>query len=110
MIQSPTVADNLRRHWRDYREKLIAPENLFIYGWGDGGGGPTREMVEASLRTKNFPGLPQGKIAFAEEYFRQLEDKAGHLPVWDDELYLEAHRGTYTTKGDLKRQNRSGRA
>lgn len=98
--------ENLRRHWRDSREKTIAGENLFIYGWGDGGGGPTREMVEASLRTSHFPGIPKGKLEFAGEFFRRLEKKKAQLPVWDDELYLEAHRGTYTTKGDLKRQNR----
>jgi alpha-mannosidase len=99
-------ADNLRRQWRDFREKNTVGENLFMYGWSDGGGGPTREMVEASLRTSDFPGLPGGKIEFAEAFFRRLYDKADQLPVWDDELYLEAHRGTYTTKGDLKRQNR----
>jgi alpha-mannosidase len=98
--------NNLRHHWRDYREKHTVGENLFIYGLGDGGGGPTREMVEASLRTDNFPDLPKGKITFAEEFFHSLDDKINQLPVWDDELYLEAHRGTYTTKGDLKRQNR----
>ncbi len=98
--------DNLRRHWRDFREKQTIGANLFIYGWGDGGGGPTREMVEASLRTGSFPGLPRTKIELAEPFFRRLEDKIDQLPVWDDELYLEAHRGTYTTKGDLKRQNR----
>lgn len=99
-------ADTLRRQWHDFREKNTIGENLFIYGWADGGGGPTREMVEASLRTTNFPGLPNTHLEFAETFFRRLDDKADQLAVWDDELYLEAHRGTYTTKGDLKRQNR----
>ncbi len=99
-------ADNLRRHWRDFREKHITEENLFIYGYGDGGGGPTREMVEGSQRSRKFPGLPETKIEFAEEFFRRQAEKAEKLPVWDDELYLEAHRGTYTTKASLKRFNR----
>jgi len=98
--------DNLRRHWRDFREPHTIGENLFIYGWADGGGGPTREMVEASLRADHFPGLPRAKIDLAETFFQRLDDKIDRLPVWDDELYLEAHRGTYTTKGRLKRQNR----
>jgi alpha-mannosidase len=98
--------DNLRHHWRDFREKNAVGETLFIYGWADGGGGPTREMVETSLRTRHFPGLPQAKIEFAEEFFRRLDGMGDQLAVWDDELYLEAHRGTYTTKCDLKRQNR----
>lgn len=97
---------NLRRHWQDFREKETVGKNLFVYGWGDGGGGPTREMVEASLRTGGFPGLPGGKITFAETFFRSIEQQANKLPIWDDELYLEAHRGTYTTKASLKRQNR----
>jgi alpha-mannosidase len=109
---SPTHYDqsvtfnNLRSHWRNFREKQTAGESLFIYGWSDGGSGPTRELVAASLRSEKFPGLPDAKIGSVEEFFHRLEAKADQLPVWDDELYLEAHRGTYTTKGDLKRQNR----
>jgi alpha-mannosidase len=98
--------DHLRRHWQEFREKNATGENLFIYGWADGGGGPTREMVEASLRADSFPGLPRTTIEFAEEFFRRHDDKVDRLPVWDDELYMEGHRGTYTTKGDLKRLNR----
>ncbi len=98
--------DTLRRHWNDFAEKNTVGENLYVYGYADGGGGPTREMVEASLRTKHFPGLPDGRIEFVEEFFHRLEARSGQLAVWDDELYLEAHRGTYTTKGDLKRLNR----
>ncbi len=98
--------DTLRRHWNDFAEKNTVGENLYVYGYADGGGGPTREMVEASLRTKQFPGLPDGKIEFVEEFFQRLQGQSDQLAVWDDELYLEAHRGTYTTKGDLKRLNR----
>lgn len=97
---------NLRRSWCDFREKQTVGENLFIYGWADGGGGPTREMVAGSLRTDRFPGLPGARVEFAEEFFRRAEQKWDDLAIWDDELYLEAHRGTITTKGDLKRQNR----
>ena len=104
----PYSADNLRQHWKDFREKQTVGENLFVYGYADGGGGPTREMVEASLRSENFPGLPNAEIEFAEEFFRRIETKNEELAVWDDELYLEAHRGTYTSKGDLKRLNRKG--
>ena len=97
---------NLQSQWEDFREKESVGENLFVYGLGDGGGGPTREMVEASLRTAVFPGLPDSELTFAETFFHSIEKKVDKLPIWDDELYLEAHRGTYTTKGILKRQNR----
>jgi len=98
--------EKLRAHWKDFRERETVGENLFIYGWADGGGGPTREMVATSLTASNIPGNPKTEIAFAEDFFARLAEKQDILPVWDDELYLEAHRGTYTTKGDLKWQNR----
>lgn len=99
-------AANLERNWKDFREKEQVGENLFIYGWADGGGGPTREMVEASLRSERFPGLPEVRINAAEAFLQTLDGRKEQLAVWDDELYLEAHRGTYTTKGDLKKKNR----
>lgn len=98
--------DNLRRHWRDFREKQTIKETLFVYGWGDGGGGPTREMVSRSIRAKQLPGLPKTEMATTQQFFDTLSTKQEQLPIWDDELYLEAHRGTYTSKGELKRQNR----
>ena len=96
----------LRRHWQDFLQKEELHESLMLYGWADGGGGPTREMVAASLRTASFPGLPSTKIEFAEDYLNRIAKKADALPVWDSELYLEAHRGTLTTRGDLKKRNR----
>jgi len=101
---------NMYRQWADYREKQTAEENLFIYGWGDGGGGPTREMVEKSIRYQRLPGLPDVKITKTEPFFDRLADKQSSLPIWDDELYMEGHRGTYTSKGDLKKQNRTAEA
>ncbi|MEM8684343.1 MAG: glycoside hydrolase family 38 C-terminal domain-containing protein [Pseudomonadota bacterium] len=97
---------NLHRHWEDYREKHVAKENLFIYGWGDGGGGPTRRMVEHSRRARELPGLPKVAVSKAEPFFDRLADQRDALPVWDDELYMEGHRGTYTSKADLKKNNR----
>ncbi len=97
---------NLYRHWKDYGEKHVAGENLFIYGWGDGGGGPTRKMVEYSRRVRNIPGLPDVVVSKAEDFFDRLADKQDTLPVWDDELYMEGHRGTYTTRAGLKKNNR----
>lgn len=102
----PFSYGNLEAHWTDYREKHEAPDTLFIYGWADGGGGPTREMVEMSLRGTSFPGIPDNRINTAEGFFDRLEENMEELAVWDDELYLEAHRGTLTSKGDLKLLNR----
>ncbi len=96
----------LRTAWDASGEKSIVGESLFIYGHGDGGGGPTREMAAASMVADRIPGMPATRIEFAVDFLRRLEEKRDALPVWDDELYLEAHRGTYTTKGNLKRLNR----
>ncbi len=94
--------------WENYQQKEINDELLLLFGWGDGGGGPTREMLESARVIKNIPGLPEVEIGKAEPYFARLEKRlAGKpLPVWDGELYLELHRGTYTSQAENKRSNR----
>jgi len=79
---------------------------LMSYGWGDGGGGPTREMVENILEMENFPAAPRVKPGKVIDFYRQLEAVSERLPVWNGELYLEFHRGTYTTQARNKRANR----
>jgi len=101
---------NLRRHWRDFRDKYRLGETLYVYGPADGGGGPTREMAAMSCTVssaKGFPGLPETKIGRVDTFFDSLSCDYKELPVWDGELYLEAHRGTYTTRGSLKKTNRT---
>lgn len=96
----------LRRHWRHFGQRLDSGLSMYVYGPADGGGGPTREMAAVSTSAKGFPGLPDTSIDTAEGFFRQLEEQSDTLPIWRDELYLEAHRGTYTTRADLKAMNR----
>jgi alpha-mannosidase len=98
--------ETLRRAWRDSCEKNISREAIFMYGYGDGGGGPTREMAAAGSIAGRIPGLPELRVEFAADFMERLSRKQDQLPVWDDELYLEAHRGTYTTKALFKRMNR----
>jgi alpha-mannosidase len=93
--------------WRNYQHKEIHKELITLFGWGDGGGGPTREMLENSQRLANHPGVPRVRQGSALEFFQNLEATAGDkLPVWNGELYLEYHRGTYTTQAHIKRANR----
>src|SRR5579859_2880801 len=94
--------------WDQYRQKDINDELIVLYGWGDGGGGPTREMLEAGRVLADVPGLPRVTPGLAEPFFDRLEARtAGQpLPVWDGELYLEYHRGTYTSQAAIKRANR----
>ncbi|HET7658724.1 MAG TPA: alpha-mannosidase, partial [Bacillales bacterium] len=94
--------------WNLYKQKDVNDELLLAYGWGDGGGGPTKGMLEARRVMKNLPGFPKVTTGKAEPYFERLDKRlAGQeLALWDGELYLEYHRGTYTSQAALKRGNR----
>ena len=98
--------------WDNYRNKDLNRDLIISYGWGDGGGGPTREMIKYIEAAKLMPGLPNVDTGRATEYFRKLNSTIkenpynGYIPVWDGELYLEFHRGTYTSQGYNKKMNR----
>lgn len=96
--------------WDQYRDKDVNRELLLSYGYGDGGGGVNRDMLEMRRRLDEMPGLPHVKTGKAEDYFNRLEDTFGstdeYVHTWDGELYLEYHRGTYTSQAHNKRMNR----
>lgn len=94
--------------WKNYKDKDKNDKLLIAYGWGDGGGGPTREMLEQSRVMKNIPGIPKVQMSGAEEYFEKIYHDTEHtaLGKWDGELYFELHRGTYTSQAANKRYNR----
>lgn len=94
--------------WKNYKDKDKNDELLIAFGWGDGGGGPTREMLEQSRVMKNIPGIPRVEMCSAEGYFARLYDRTDHdsLGKWEGELYFELHRGTYTSQAANKRYNR----
>lgn len=96
--------------WNDFKEKEINTDALFTYGYGDGGGGPTKEMLETIRRyDKGLPGCPAAKPGRAIDYFDRLDKKVQQnkrLPKWDGELYFEHHRGTYTSMARNKKKNR----
>ncbi len=93
-----------------YQQKQISADSLITFGFGDGGGGPTREHLEIARRTaKGVPGIPQTSIEFAGDFLSRMEKnmkQAKHVPTWHGELYLEYHRATYTTIAKNKRNNR----
>lgn len=96
--------------WQRYQQKELNGRILLSYGYGDGGGGPTQEMLETQRRLAHgIPGCPRTKPSSAIEFFRELEreikDKK-RIPQWYGELYLEYHRGVYTSMGRNKRFNR----
>lgn len=96
--------------WEAYKDKDLNQELLISYGYGDGGGGVNRDMLEQRRRLDKIPGLPAVKTSTAREFFRDLKDKVRntnqYVHTWDGELYLEYHRGTYTSHAYNKRMNR----
>ncbi len=90
----------------EFRQKEAFSECLFPFGWGDGGGGVSLDQLNYARRLKNFPGLPQTKFGFAEDYFRRAVKGSANLPVWKGELYLETHQGCYTSQAAVKFYNR----
>lgn len=97
--------------WQRYQQKELSEDILCSYGYGDGGGGATAEMVEMGKRLgKGIPGCPRTVDSKALDFFKTLEKniEGKKVPQWSGELYLEYHRGTYTSMADIKRANRKG--
>lgn len=95
---------------KSYKQRDLLPTSaLHTSGNGDGGGGITEEMVwNMNLMNElpSVPGVPRLVFPSLEELFIPIREKKDQLPIWDDELYLEYHRGTLTTQEEVKRQNR----
>ncbi len=92
------------RTWLNFRGKDLHPESLFTFGMGDGGRGPTSDMLERLRVLAGYPVLPAVRQTTVEEFFSEIDPNG--LPTWLGELYLEFHRGTYTTQARIKRLNR----
>ena len=90
--------------WRNFRGKEQARESLLSFGYGDGGGGPTEEMLERQRQLANFPAVPAMRSVEVASWFDALREMpgTGDLPTWVGEIYLELHRGTLTTQGRTK--------
>ncbi|MFJ8823998.1 alpha-mannosidase [Streptomyces sp. NPDC102467] len=92
---------------RNFAEKGGASRSLVPFGWGDGGGGPTREMLEKARRLRSLEGSPRVEIEKPSAFFEAAYEEYGaKAPVWSGELYLEMHRATYTTQAKTKQGNR----
>ncbi len=95
----------VKRIWTEYNAKNIIPKTLLVYGFGDGGGGPTIDHVEKLRVYNNLPIYPRIEHGRLEDYVKELVEKLGEQrkPLkWFGELYLELHRGTYTTNFRIK--------
>lgn len=96
--------------WKRYSQKDLNKNVLCSFGYGDGGGGPTIDMLESGRRMeRGIPGCPKTKMEFSRDFFERLEkdvEGSSRLPKWAGELYLEFHRGTLTSQARNKRYNR----
>src|SRR6185437_11048480 len=95
---------------QNFADKGRANTSLVPFGFGDGGGGPTREMVAAAHRTRSLDGSPTVRMASPAEFFDAARAELAAPAVWAGELYLELHRGTYTSQARTKRGNRRSEA
>lgn len=91
---------------RSYRDHGRGNVSLLPFGYGDGGGGPTREMVAAAERTAELEGSPKVRLGSPRSFFEEAEAEYAAPAVWVGELYLELHRGTYTSQARTKQGNR----
>lgn len=102
--------ETVQGSWDRYREKDVNREILFAYGYGDGGGGVNRDLLERGRRLARIPGIPNVRTTTAGAYFNRLKERAKntdeYVHTWDGELYLEYHRGTYTSQAYNKKANR----
>jgi alpha-mannosidase len=90
----------------EFKDHESSGTSLLVYGYGDGGGGPTRAMLESLRRARDLQGLPRTRQATSDEFFEALEAENADRPVVVGELYFEYHRGVYTSQAFTKRGNR----
>ncbi|HEX5304441.1 MAG TPA: glycoside hydrolase family 38 C-terminal domain-containing protein, partial [Streptosporangiaceae bacterium] len=91
---------------RNFREKGRARRSLMPFGYGDGGGGPTEQMLARAQRLANLDGSARVRIEKPADFFAKAQAEYPDPPVWVGELYLELHRGTYTSQAKTKQGNR----
>lgn len=104
----------INQTWKTYKNKSYTNNVLSTFGYGDGGGGPTYEMMETHRRLKyGIPGMPKTVVEKAGDFFDRIEkdfeenaEKLHNTPKWVGEMYLELHRGTYTSMAKNKKNNR----
>lgn len=97
----------INRSAKAHRDQARSDQSLYLFGWGDGGGGPTErhlELLRRAKRTAELPVLQLGRTAV--DFFRDARAKSRDLATWVGELYFEYHRGTYTSQAANKKGNR----
>ena len=100
------MPSQIQENWEAYIDKDFGGQTMNMFGYGDGGSGCTEEMIEMMNRFDKLSVMPKCTHMSGEEFLEKNLKNNDNLDVWDGELYLEMHRGTFTTKSNLKRANR----
>lgn len=103
---SRLAAFELAKAERQYAEQGHGNLSLVPFGYGDGGGGPNREMLAKAHRTADLEGSPKVRIGNPAEFFTEAQAELDRPHTWSGEMYLETHRGTYTSQLRTKQGNR----
>ena len=99
-------AADLEKAERQYAEKGTGSSSIVPFGWGDGGGGPTREMIALGRRKRDLEGSPRVEFGAPGAFFDEARDEFPAPAIWSGELYLELHRGVFTSQAQTKQGNR----
>ncbi|XP_021263154.1 alpha-mannosidase 2C1 isoform X2 [Numida meleagris] len=91
---------------KNNKDKGRVNHSALLFGFGDGGGGPTQKMLDRMKRMSDTDGLPRVRISTPDHFFSVLEKESSQLCTWVGELFLELHNGTYTTQAQIKKGNR----
>ena len=100
------MPSQIQENWEAYQDKETGGQTLSMYGYGDGGSGVTEEMLELARRFSKVSVMPKTEMTGGMAFLHQNLKDNPNLATWDGELYLEMHRGTFTTKSNLKKMNR----
>uniref|UniRef100_A0A8B9J1X2 Mannosidase alpha class 2C member 1 n=1 Tax=Amazona collaria TaxID=241587 RepID=A0A8B9J1X2_9PSIT len=87
---------------KNNKDKGRVNHSAFLFGFGDGGGGPTQKMLDRMKRMRDTDGLPRVQISTPDQLFSALEKDSSQLYTWVGELFLELHNGTYTTQAQVE--------
>ena len=98
--------ERIDENYHRAENKRIVDVAFTTVGYGDGGGGADYVMAENGRRLQNMPGVPKVEMGTIGKFFERATQKLDEFPTWNDELYLDGHRGTYTTHADAKKNNR----
>lgn len=100
------MPSQIQENWEAYIDKDSGSQTMNMFGYGDGGSGCTEEMIELMHRFDKLSIMPKCEHMGGQEFLEKNLKNNKELQTWDGELYLEMHRGTFTTKSEMKRANR----